>query len=55
MARQVKFGMEIYKKHSYTLCVKVNNYKYGDGAKLWGYIQQMLCRQNVSVLHGNKI
>lgn len=34
MARQAQFGMEINLKHSYILCMKVNNYKYGDGAKL---------------------
>jgi hypothetical protein len=40
----MKFGTEMDHKHAYKFCVKslsVNYYKYGDGAKFWGYIRKI--------------
>jgi len=44
-ARHVSFDMEKDRKCIYNFrincCLLVTNYKYGNGAKLWGYVQQI--------------
>jgi hypothetical protein len=52
----MKSGTETAHHHTYKFYTRygldVNNYKHGDGAKLWGYILQMKCMRAVWKVRG---